>query len=206
MNIDERKNHWENVFQTKDTTQVSWYQPKPETSLKLIEELKVEKNAPIIEIGSGDSFLADYLLLEGYENITLLDISETALEKIRKRLGNNDSGITFIADDVTNFKQKGVYHLWHDRAVFHFLSDKNDIRKYVSVASEKIVAGGYLIIGTFSISGPGMCSGLNVQRYGKESLTEIFSSAFKRVKCFDENHITPSGSVQNFIFCIFQKT
>ena len=206
MNFTERKKHWENVFETKDTTKVSWYQPVPETSLNLIEKLNLPKTVRIIEIGSGDSFLADFLLEKGFSEITLLDISEKALDTIKKRLGKKAGAITFLASDATDFSSALKFDIWHDRAVFHFLTDANDIQKYLKNVSDKLVPSGYLILGTFSNNGPDMCSGLKVQQYGENKLTEIFSDGFQKVECFTQNHVTPSGSSQNFLFCIFQKT
>lgn len=206
MEISERKKHWETVFQTKDTTKVSWYQPVPETSLNLIDKLKLPKTARIIEVGSGDSFLGDFLLEKGYSNITLLDISEKALETIKKRLSAKAEKITFLAGDVTNFSTSENYDLWHDRAVFHFLTEGKDIRGYVKNVSEKLVSGGYLIVGTFSNNGPEMCSGLQIQKYSETEITETFGNGFNKIECFTENHQTPSGSNQNFLFCVFKKT
>lgn len=201
----ERKIHWETVFETKDTTKVSWYQPIPETSIKLIEKLNLPKTAKIIEVGSGDSFLADFLLEKGYSEITLLDISEKALDTIRTRLSAKAENITFLAKDVTDLSLAGTFDIWHDRAVFHFLTEKPDIQKYVENVSEKLVRGGYLILGTFSTNGPDMCSGLKVQQYSEDQLTEIFKNGFMKIECFTENHPTPSGSNQDFLFCVFQK-
>lgn len=206
MNFTERKKHWENIFETKDTTKVSWYQPVPETSLKLIEKLNLPKNTNIIEIGSGDSFLADFLMDKGYSEITLLDISEKALEKIKKRLSEKADSISFIAADATVFSSSKRYGLWHDRAVFHFLAEEDEIRNYLKNVSEKLISEGYLILGTFSNNGPDMCSGLKVRQYDEDQITKIFSRDFKKIECFTQNHITPSGSAQNFLFCVFQKT
>ena len=205
MKISDRKRHWENVFQTKDTTKVSWYQPVPETSLKLIEQINLPKTARIIEVGSGDSYLGDFLIEKGYSEITLLDISEKALDIIRKRLSAKTEKITFLAADVTCFSSSETFDLWHDRAVFHFLTDIADIQKYVANVSEKLVSGGYLILGTFSTNGPDMCSGLHVQRYSEAELAGLFEKDFKKVKCFTELHQTPSGTEQNFLFCVFQR-
>jgi 2-polyprenyl-3-methyl-5-hydroxy-6-metoxy-1,4-benzoquinol methylase len=205
METNDRKKHWENVFQTKDTTKVSWFQPVPETSLRLIDELNIPKSAKIIEVGSGDSFLGDHLLKAGFMNITLLDISEKALDTIKKRLPENSAKIKFIAGDVTSFNSSDNYDLWHDRAVFHFLTDEKDIQNYVLNVSQKLESGGYLIMGTFSNNGPDMCSGLNVKQYSENQLTEIFNSGFKKIECFTEDHLTPSGSQQNFLFCVYQK-
>ena len=205
MESSDRKIHWETVFQTKDTTKVSWYQPVPETSLKIIEKLKLPNTARIIEVGSGDSYLGDFLLEKGYSEITLLDISEKALDTIQKRLSAKAGKITFLAADVTSLSTSEIYDLWHDRAVFHFLTEISDIQKYVKNVSEKLVSGGYLILGTFSTNGPDMCSGLHVRQYSEMELTKIFSKDFKKVECFTELHQTPSGASQNFLFCIFRK-
>ncbi|KAF0238584.1 MAG: hypothetical protein FD181_956 [Prolixibacteraceae bacterium] len=205
MEISNRKIHWETVFKTKDTTKVSWYQPVPETSLKLIEKLKLPKTARIIEVGSGDSYLGDFLLEKGYSEITLLDISEKALDTIQKRLSAKAEKITFIVADVTGFSSSETYDLWHDRAVFHFLAEIRDIQKYVKNVSEKLVSGGYLILGTFSKNGPDMCSGLHVHKYSEAELTGVFEKNFKKIECFSEEHQTPSGTQQNFLFCVFQR-
>lgn len=205
MNSSERKIHWENVFQTKDTTKVSWHQSIPKTSLKLIEELNLSKSSSILEVGSGDSYLGDFLLDKGYSDITLLDISEKALNTIQQRLGDKGKSVDFIACDITEFSSEKSYTLWHDRAVFHFISDKNDIQKYVDNAAAGLVSGGYLVLGTFSNNGPDMCSGLNVKQYSEEEITETFNNGFEKIKCFTENHQTPSGGIQNFIFAVFRK-
>jgi 2-polyprenyl-3-methyl-5-hydroxy-6-metoxy-1,4-benzoquinol methylase len=205
MEISARKKHWENIFKTKDTTEVSWYQAFPETSIKLIEKLKLPKNARIIEVGSGDSFLADSLIEKGYSEITLLDISEKALEIIKNRLSASAANIEFITEDVMEFQSDHSFDLWHDRAVFHFLTDEKEIQKYVKNVSGKLVSGGYFIIGTFSNNGPDICSGLKVRQYSENQLSEVFKNGFKKIECFTENHQTPSGSNQNFLFCVFQK-
>ncbi len=205
MEISERKKHWENVFLTKETSKVSWYQSVPETSLQLIDSLNLPKNARIIEVGSGDSYLADFLLEKGYTKIALLDISEKALSTIKNRLKEKSEKIEFLCEDVTGFSVSEKYNLWHDRAVFHFLTKKEEIRNYITNASEGLVSGGYLILATFSTNGPDMCSGLNVKQYSEAQMTDLFSSYFKKIDCFTENHQTPSGSYQNFLFCIFQR-
>lgn len=205
METNERKKHWETVFQTKDTKKVSWHQPVPETSLKLIDKLKIPKEARIIEVGSGDSFLCDFLLEKGYSEITLLDISEKALDTIKMRLSEKAVNITFIAGDVTDFSTSQSYDLWHDRAVFHFLTNDKDIQKYIKNVREKLAPGGYLILGTFSENGPDMCSGLKVQQYSENQLSEIFKKGFNKIESFTEDHLTPSGSYQNFLFCVFKR-
>lgn len=205
MNSNERKLHWEKVFQTKDTTQLSWHQTIPQTSLKLIEELNLSKSSKIIEVGSGDSFLCDFLLDKGYSEITLLDISKKALNAIKKRLGEKTKSIRFLTADVTQFSSNQTYHLWHDRAVFHFLTDELDIQRYIKNVSEKLVSGGYFILGTFSDNGPNICSGLNVRQYSEVEIAAIFRDGFEKIKCFTEDHQTPSGASQNFLYSIFKK-
>lgn len=205
MNSTERKTHWETLFQTKDTSKVSWYQPIPETSLQLIRETGLSETAKIIDVGAGDSFLGDFLLESGFNDITLLDISEKALDTLKNRLPEKENNITFQVSDVLNFSASKKYNLWHDRAVFHFLNNEDDILKYLDIAFRSLTKKGFLIIGTFSDSGPNECSGLPVCQYSEEKLAGIFERKFKKLKCFSENHKTPSGGIQNFLFCVFQK-
>lgn len=205
MKTAKRKEHWENVFQTKDTSKVSWHQAVPTTSLRLIEQLKLIKSDKIIEVGCGDSFLGDHLLQDGYSQITLLDISDKALDTIKIRLGNDAKKVSFRSADVTNFQSDTKYKLWHDRAVFHFLTKKRDIQKYVQNVSSSLISGGFLILSTFSEHGPDMCSDLKVQQYSEKEMTDTFNNYFTKIECFTENHIAPSGSIQNFLFCIFQR-
>ena len=205
MNTDLRKSHWEKVFQNNDTTKVSWYQPVPKTSLNLIQQLPIKKTARIIDIGAGDSFLADHLLKLHYSDISLLDISEKALKTVKNRLGESSGKVSFFEKDVLQFETNQKFDVWHDRAVFHFFNQNEDIENYVQTVSKKINQNGYLIIGTFSENGPEKCSGLNVKRYTEKELSGTFQKYFNKIECFKENHTTPSGSVQNFLFCVFQK-
>lgn len=205
MNTSDRKVHWENVFQTNDTTRVSWHQTIPTTSLGIIEELEISKTAKIIEVGSGDSFLGDCLLEKGFSEITLLDISEKALNSVRSRLKDSAEKITFISADITEFSRPNEYQLWHDRAVFHFLTSNKEISCYIQNVSESLKSGAYLVISTFSNNGPDACSGLKVKQYSEKDLTDLFAPNFINIKCFTENHNTPSGGIQNFVFCVFQR-
>ncbi len=205
MKTDLLKKHWENVFQTKDTATVSWYQPVPVTSLKLIQQLQVPKTAKIIDVGAGDSYLADYLLQKEFSKISLLDISGKALNAIKIRMGKKSSRLEFIEKDILNFSSESKFDIWHDRAVFHFFTNEDDIQSYVRIVSNILKENGYLIIGTFSENGPDSCSGLRVQKYSEDDLVMTFSNSFKKISCFTENHVTPSKSVQNFRFCVFQK-
>lgn len=201
----DRKDHWESIYKNKDLTEVSWYQPSPETSLGYLNIFKMPKNAKIIDIGAGNSYLVDHLLDLGYQNITVLDISETALTKVKTRLGERASKVTWIVSDITDFEPTETYDFWHDRAAFHFLSDKKDIAAYVSVANRSIFNGGYMIIGGFSKNGPEKCSGIPVEQYSEQTLTETFAPYFSKVDCVITNHKTPSDKLQNFIFCSFKK-
>lgn len=198
-----RKNHWETVYETKQPNEVSWTQENPKTSIDFIRETHLEKSAKIIDIGGGDSKLVDFLLEEGYENITVLDISSTALERAKKRLGKNAEKVNWIASDITEFKPETSYDIWHDRATFHFLTTAEQIKKYVEI-TEKWV-NGFLIIGTFSDQGPKKCSGLDIKQYTESELEKQFSNRFKKLKCITEDHTTPFETKQNFTFCTFEK-
>ena len=197
------KQHWDSVYENKTPDQVSWTQEKPETSLKLIQEAGLPKTAKIIDIGGGDSKLVDYLLDEGYKNITVLDISAKSLDKARKRLGNKASKVTWIVSDISTFKPDTVYDLWHDRAAFHFLTLKEEIERYQTTVQNFVSDS--LIIGTFSKNGPTKCSGLEISQYDEQELTKTFKNHFKKEDCFTTNHITPFNTVQNFQFCRFRK-
>lgn len=198
-----QKNHWEKVYQTKTPDEVSWTQEKPQTSLDLINSCALGKEAKIIDIGGGDSTLVDFLLKEGYQNITVLDISAKALERAQKRLGSQAEKVTWIEADITEFEPKETYDIWHDRAAFHFLTQQEHIRKYLQITKESVA--GYMILGTFSINGPKKCSGLDIQQYDEQSITSLFKENFEKLSSFTEDHTTPFNTIQNFIFCRFRK-
>ena len=166
--MEDRKTHWENIYGTRKLTDVSWYQPKPEASLNYIAEWGLRKNVHIIDVGGGDSFLVDFLLSEGYSNITVLDISEKALEKAKSRLGEKANLVTWIVTDAASFRPNYKYDLWHDRAAFHFLTDETDISNYLKTLEDSINPGGYVILGTFSEKGPLKCSGIEIKQYSVE--------------------------------------
>jgi cyclopropane fatty-acyl-phospholipid synthase-like methyltransferase len=199
----DNKNHWENVYETKNPKQVSWTQKKPQTSLDFIKSSGLGKEAKIIDIGGGDSNLVDFLLEEGYENITVLDISARALEKAQKRLGDSASKVKWIVTDITAFEPAETYDIWHDRAAFHFLTTPEQVSKYIDIAEKNV--NNFMILGTFSKNGPTKCSGLYIQQYDEESLSEKFKESFEKIKCITEDHITPFETVQNFVFCSFKK-
>ena len=199
----ERKNHWETVYETKQPSEVSWTQENPKTSLDFIRETHLDKTAKIIDIGGGDSNLVDFLLQEGYENISVLDISANALERAKKRLGKNAEKVTWIVSDITEFKPETKYDIWHDRATFHFLTTPEQIKKYAEITQKWI--NGFLIIGTFSENGPKKCSGLDIKQYSETAMENQFSNSFKKLKCITEDHTTPFETKQNFTFCLFEK-
>ncbi|GAB0155412.1 class I SAM-dependent methyltransferase [Chryseobacterium sp. Alg-005] len=197
------KKHWETVYETKSPDQVSWTQKVPKTSLDFIRNSGFNKDAKIIDIGGGDSNLVDFLLAEGYQNISVLDISGKALERAQKRLGANAGKVAWIEADVTEFNPAEVYDIWHDRATFHFLTHQEQILKYLQITKENVT--GNMVLGTFSTNGPTKCSGLDIQQYDESSLTRLFKDNFEKQTCLTENHITPFNTIQNFIFCSFRK-
>ena len=198
------KEHWETIYKTRQPHEVSWTQEVPKTSLEFIHHLKLSKTARIIDIGGGDSKLVDHLLKEGYSNISVLDISESAIERAKKRLGDDAAKVKWIVSDILNFRPDHEYDLWHDRAAFHFQTQPSDIEKYLSILNNAV--RGNVIIGTFSIDGPKKCSGLEIMQYDENMLEQMFHRLkFNTIACKRENHITPSGAVQNFVFCSFKK-
>jgi len=201
----ELKDHWDKVYTTKQLNEVSWYQPTPTTSLQLIEEFKPDFNAQIIDIGGGDSFLVDNLVKLGFQNISILDISNSALKRCQERLGVKANNVDWICSDISQFKPKRNYDLWHDRAAFHFLTDTKLINEYVHLVNNNIKSGGLLILGTFSDKGPQKCSGLEISQYSPEQMTELFSEHFDLEKTFMTDHDTPFNTVQNFTFGVFRK-
>ena len=201
----ERKKHWENIYQTKDFKDVSWFQEKPETSLSFLKEFDVPKNAKIIDIGGGDSYFVDNLLDLGYDDITVLDISAKAIEKAQLRLGEKATKVKWIVADAANFKSKEKYDFWHDRAAFHFFTEEKDISNYIKIIKKNISNAGVLILGTFSEQGPTKCSGIEIKQYSESSMTERLNQFFKKIKCISVEHITPFETIQNFVFCSFKK-
>ncbi|MBA3649676.1 MAG: class I SAM-dependent methyltransferase [Chitinophagales bacterium] len=198
-----RKDHWEKVYSTKQSHEVSWTQQLPKTSLDFIHSFNLPKTASIIDIGGGDSKLADYLLDEGYENITVLDISEKAIERAQQRLGSRSAKINWIISDITEFHPLVTFDCWHDRATFHFLTSAEDINAYLKTAWQAVQ--GFMAIATFSNSGPNRCSGLEVHQYTEEELRGRLENGFEKIKCVTENHKTPFNTFQNFLFCSFRK-
>ncbi len=205
MEQSDRKKHWETIYKTKKLEDVSWYQPVPTTSLKFLTEYNIPTSAKIIDIGGGDSFLADHLLDLGYTNITVLDISAASLERAQQRLGNRSKQVKWIVCDVTTFEPTEQYDFWHDRAAFHFITEENEITKYIHVVQKSLKPSSITVIGTFSEQSPKKCSGIEIKQYSETSLTEQLKMFFEKVNCITVNHQTPFDTTQNFVFCSFKK-
>ena len=199
------KDHWEGIYKTKAPTEVGWYQADPKQSLDLIAAAGIGRTQEIIDIGGGASPLVDKLMEKGFENVTVLDISQVALNQAKSRLGKHAQKISWIEADITGFEPDRKFDLWHDRAVFHFLTDANDRKKYVKVMKRAVAPDGYLIIATFALDGPPKCSGLEVVRYSPESLAGEIGRDFELKDAVEELHVTPSGARQKFIYCGFKR-
>lgn len=199
------KNHWENIYQNKNEDEVSWFQKNPDTSIEIINSIKIKKQSKIIDVGSGRSRLFKNLIEQGYNNLTYLDISESAAKKSKIFLGQESKNIEWIVEDVLNFEPKQNFDVWHDRAVFHFLTEQNQIKKYVDLVSRNISNNGYLIIGTFSEQGPLKCSGLKVSRYSESLIKTTFIESFTLLNSFKIDHSTPFNTTQNFLFSVLKK-
>jgi 2-polyprenyl-3-methyl-5-hydroxy-6-metoxy-1,4-benzoquinol methylase len=196
------KTHWEKIYGTKAPETVSWYRPHLETSLTLIERAARDKLASIIDVGGGESTLVDDLLVRGYQNLTVLDISQTAVDVTRKRLGLAAEQVHWLVTDVTVAElERGAYDVWHDRAVFHFLTAIEQRIAYVRNVAHAVRPGGHVIVSTFGPEGPDKCSGLDVVRYDAESLHEQFGTRFHLVESSRELHLTPFGTTQQFLYC-----
>ena len=199
-----RKDYWEQIYQNKNFTEVSWYQAVPKTSIDFLKTSKMPKTAKIIDIGGGESQFVNYLLAKGYKNITVLDISANAIEKKKAELGKKANKINWIVCDIVDFQPTKKYDFWHDRATFHFLTQENEIEKYLQTIKNNVNTNGILVVGTFSENGPTKCSGLEIKQYSEVALSEKISTFFNKIKCITTEHLTPFSTIQNFIFCSFQ--
>lgn len=200
------KTHWENIYQTKAPSQVSWYQEHARLSLRFIAQTGIDKTGQIIDVGGGASTLVDDLLADGYLHITVLDISATALRTAQQRLGTHATDVTWIEADITQAELPHQrYDVWHDRAVFHFLTRPDDCRRYVEALRHAVKPGGHVIVATFAPDGPPQCSGLDVQRYNCDSLHQELGDDFQPVSSAREAHATPFGTEQKFIYCYLRK-
>lgn len=199
-----RQEHWERIYRAKDEHELSWHQSEPRVSLNLIGEV-MDAGARVIDVGGGASVLAARVLDAGAGQVTVLDISEAALKRARQRIGSHADRIEWVVGDVTKVEDLGTFDVWHDRAVFHFLIDPEDRRKYVALVERSIEPGGYAIIATFGPDGPERCSGLPVQRYTSEDLAQTFGKSFRLQKHESETHETPWGKPQQFAYMVLQK-
>jgi cyclopropane fatty-acyl-phospholipid synthase-like methyltransferase len=200
------REHWEKIYASKRPEEFSWTQKNPDTSLDFIHGFNLRKDSKIIDVGGGESELVDRLIEEGYEDITVLDISENALTFTKNRLGEKGKKVKWIVSDVKEFHPNENFDLWHDRATFHFLTTENEINEYLERAKESIRDKGFMTIGTFSEKGPTKCSGLDIKQYTEESLENQLQKSFNKIRCITEDHITPFNTKQNFLFCSFRKS
>lgn len=200
---DSIRSHWEQIYRTRLAHQVSWTQQVPRISLELIAKCPLGPDAKIIDVGGGDSRVVDYLLRQGFTDITVLDISGESLSRARNRLGAAAAGVKWVEADIREFSPAETYDLWHDRATFHFLHTPSAIDAYRSLLHR--AATGYLIIGTFSTSGPDQCSGLPVHQYDEVGLKTRFADDFECLDCVRDDHVTPFSTTQNFVFCRFRR-
>ncbi|RDH80725.1 MAG: SAM-dependent methyltransferase [endosymbiont of Galathealinum brachiosum] len=198
-----RKNHWEGIYQDKDSHEVSWYQKNPLLSLELIRHSQINSDDAIIDVGGGASELVDYLYGLGFRNLAVLDISQNALLSSQRRLGKTALEIEWYESDITEFNAPHLFSLWHDRAVFHFLTDKSDRQKYINILKQTLKSGGVLILAAFEVGGPDKCSGLDVVQYDVEKISAELGGDFKLLDVRSENHITPSSVEQKFMYFHF---
>ena len=198
------KVHWDSVYTTRAETEVSWYQGDPQLSMDLIRSISLNEDR-VIDVGGGASVLVDKLLDAGYKSVTVLDISAAGLECTKARLGPAADTVNWIVADITTLDELGIYDVWHDRAVFHFLTDAADREKYVTLARNSLRPGGHVVIGTFGPNGPTRCSGLDVCRYDADTLSGEFAPGFELIRSTVDLHITPGGKTQEFVFCVLQR-
>jgi 2-polyprenyl-3-methyl-5-hydroxy-6-metoxy-1,4-benzoquinol methylase len=200
--MDTTKKHWDSVYESKPAEAVSWYAPHLRESLRYISQAATSKEVAIIDVGGGESTLVDDLVNDGYSNISILDISATALEVTKRRLGATGAHVTWIAADILEVELPvGAYDIWHDRAVFHFLINDDQRRRYVAQVLKALKPGGFAIVGTFGPEGPEKCSGLQVSRYAPSELHGTFGAPFELLDSSVEQHTTPWGSPQQFVYC-----
>jgi|SRR5688572_5585911 len=196
------KTHWEHIYETKSPTQVSWYQEHAKFSLEYIKRTGIRKTDRIIDVGGGTSTLVDDLIVDGFQRISILDVSGAALQIARQRLGRRAAHVNWIEADITQADlPEQAYDLWHDRAVFHFLTQPEDRKRYVDAVRRAVRTRGHIIVATFAPDGPDHCSGLEVMRYNPESLHSEFGDEFDLVDSTNETHHTPFGTEQKFIYC-----
>jgi len=197
--------HWENVYQTKSSTEVSWYEPDPKQSLDLILEAAGEKRGRVIDVGGGQSFLVDRLLNSRFKQVAVLDISNAAIEATKARLGERASQVEWMVADITQAESLGEFDIWHDRAVFHFITDPVDRKCYMELLKRSLPIGGHFIVGTFAKGGPEKCSGLTICQYDAAAMQEELGRSFVLIKCSEYLHTTPSAKPQLFFFGVYKR-
>jgi SAM-dependent methyltransferase len=201
----DRKAHWESVFQKRADDQLSWYEPRPEHSLELVHAAIAQGARSLVDIGGGTSRVVDALLEEGLDRIGVLDVSDTALARTRDRLGPRATEVEWFSADVTEVDQIGTFDIWHDRAVFHFLLSEDDRRRYRELVERTVPEGGYAIVATFGSQGPERCSGLGVRRYDERELLEEMGVGFALVRSFVVDHPMPAGGQQQFVYVMMTR-
>jgi 2-polyprenyl-3-methyl-5-hydroxy-6-metoxy-1,4-benzoquinol methylase len=199
----DRTQHWENVYQTKNSTEVSWYEPDPKHSLDLILQAAGDSRGRVLDVGGGQSFLVDRLLEAGFSHVAVLDISQTAIEATKVRLGERALQVEWIVGDITQRNALGEFDVWHDRAVFHFITDPDDRKHYVELLKRSLPIGGHFVVGTFAKGGPEKCSGLPICQYDATTMQAELRPSFKPVECSEYLHTTPTGKPQQFFFGVF---
>jgi ubiquinone/menaquinone biosynthesis C-methylase UbiE len=200
--MDKPYEHWEQVYQTKPADAVSWFQEHATRSLEIIRSIGATSDAKILDAGGGSSILVDDLLTGRFKHVSVLDLSASALEVARRRLGSLGQNVTWITGDILTVElPEQTYDIWHDRAVFHFLTDPADRMAYVGQVMKSVKPGGHVIVATFAPDGPEQCSGLPVARYDPDQLHDEFGPSFELLEHSSEEHKTPWGSVQHFIYC-----
>ncbi len=199
------KDYWENIYASKKDAEVSWYQENPLTSLSLINKYSSNKNIEVIDVGGGSSNLVIALFKDHFKSLSVLDVSQNALKRTAEKLGGNAAKIQWIDTNVLDFNIEMKYNIWHDRAVFHFLTTKESVQKYKEVLVKHLKKGDYFLLATFSKEGPLKCSGLDITQYNIEELKLIFQDEFNPVESFFEDHNTPFDTIQNFIYSVWQK-
>jgi SAM-dependent methyltransferase len=197
------RSHWENVYTTKAPEVVSWYRLHLEKSLEIVERVAPDRSVAIIDVGGGESTLVDDLLARGYQNVAVLDVSPTAIDVAKRRLGRAADSVQWIVADITSVElPSSAYDVWHDRAVFHFLTEKEQRAAYARQVARVVKPGGYVLVSTFGPEGPTKCSGLEVVRYDAESLHAEFGVSFRLLESLKELHETPLGTTQQFLYCL----
>ncbi len=201
----QRQQHWKHIYESKSPNEVSWYQAVPCVSLSLICSSGVQPDAPILDVGGGASTLVDGLLAAGYRSIAVLDLAAGALERSRQRLGQAASQVDWLTADILTWQPTARFQLWHDRAVFHFLTQPEDRQSYLATLRAALLPGATVILATFALDGPERCSGLPVRRYSPQTLAAELGSEFTLIETATEDHATPSGAIQHFVYCRFKR-